>query len=165
MGDSACELSKAYLATTHLRENGHPLIGVRVALDCFEYVVALRAQMRPYLVDEFLDLGIQLSGPLGLSSTARPALVIADLTTSTMSSVAWCSHSRTTVQPASAKSSLFRRSRLILPASLFAHHSPFATGCVAWRGHPCQKHPSTNTATLKRRKTRSASHRRSSIGR
>jgi hypothetical protein len=41
-------------------------------------------------------------------------------------------------------------SRATLPASFSAHQSEFAAGKVACCGQECQKHPSTNTATLAR---------------
>jgi hypothetical protein len=71
-----------------------------------------------------------------------------------------CSHTRTTRQPASRKRSSVSSSRLRFVSILFRQNSAFAFGQVACCGHPCQKHPSTKTATRARGKTMSARRRR-----
>jgi hypothetical protein len=64
-----------------------------------------------------------------------------------------CSHIRTTSQPANVSFSSVSRSRATL-ASIFArHHSPLFFGQVPCCGHPCQKHPSMNTAVRDAGKT------------
>lgn len=70
-----------------------------------------------------------------------------------------CSQTLTTRQPANWRSRSVSRSRFTFAASFFRHHSAFARGNVACIGQPCQKHPSTMTATLAFVKTRSPRRR------
>ncbi len=49
-------------------------------------------------------------------------------------------------------------SRSWLPVIFCRHHAAFAEGQVPWVGHPCQKQPSTNTATRARLKQISGLH-------
>lgn len=67
-----------------------------------------------------------------------------------------CSQTRITSQPCSRSRSVVSASRSML-ARIFARQNfSFAFGQVACLGQPCQKQPSTKTATLARRKTTSA---------
>ena len=50
-------------------------------------------------------------------------------------------------------------SLLLLISILFRHHAAFALGQVMCFGQPCQKQPSTKTATLATGKARSALRR------
>jgi hypothetical protein len=70
-----------------------------------------------------------------------------------------CSQNRRTVQPAAISKASVSRSRLMLVSILFRHQAAFLLGHVACSGHPCQKHPSTNTTTLAPMKARSARRR------
>lgn len=73
-----------------------------------------------------------------------------------------CSHARNTNHPACLSVRFVSKSRRRL-ASIFSRQNwAFAFGQVACRGQPCQKHPSTNTATRARRNTMSA--RRGQLG-
>lgn len=76
-----------------------------------------------------------------------------------------CSHMRRTVQPAAIRASSLLRSLCMFRSSLLAHHFALVAGRVAWIGHPCQKQPSTNTASLQVGKRASAKHRRVATGR
>lgn len=92
-------------------------------------------------------------GPLALSS----ATVSATIRAAASGSV--CSQNRSTVQPACCSRSFVSRSRARF-ASIFArHHSACRFGQVACSGHPCQKQPSTNTATRARVNAMSARRR------
>jgi len=59
-----------------------------------------------------------------------------------------CSQIRTTVQPPSSSRSVVSRSRAMFVLSFVSHHPALFTGHVACSGQPCQKQPSTNTASL-----------------
>ena len=65
------------------------------------------------------------------------------------------SQMRRTVQPEARSARVTVRSRSAFRASFAAHHAARVTGLVAWRGQPCQKQPSTNTATFSARKMKS----------
>ena len=65
------------------------------------------------------------------------------------------SHTRSTVQPARRSVRVTSRSRAALRENFAAQKAARVAGCVACRGQPCQKHPSTNTATRSLRKTKS----------
>ena len=65
------------------------------------------------------------------------------------------SQTRMTRQPAARSSRVTARSRALLRASLGTQNKIRDFGIRAWRGHPCQKHPSTKMTTLSRRKTKS----------
>lgn len=73
------------------------------------------------------------------------------------------SHSqiRTTCQPASLAAWLFRRSRSRFVDSFCSHRAAFGPRNCAGEcaGHPCQKHPSTNTATRYLGRTKSGVQR------
>lgn len=71
------------------------------------------------------------------SSSIRPAAV-------TRSS---CSQTRTTVQPASRNRLSVSQSLATFASILARHHAALFLGLVPWTGHPCQKQPSTKTAT------------------
>lgn len=81
------------------------------------------------------------------------------LTRSAASSGSSCSHTRTANQPADAKRSSVSRSRRRLPSIFFRQNSALFLGHVACVGHPCQKQPSTKTATLDGPNSKSASRR------
>ncbi len=66
-----------------------------------------------------------------------------------------CSQTRTTRHPRARSSRLTRRSRARLPRIFFRQNAAFCFGHVAWLGQPCQKHPSTNTASRSLGKTKS----------
>jgi hypothetical protein len=67
-----------------------------------------------------------------------------------------CSHTRMTVQPSPRSSPVTRLSRLRLVSILFVQNARFVVGRArAQTGHPCQKQPSTNTATFSARHTKS----------
>ena len=70
-----------------------------------------------------------------------------------------CSHTRTTRHPAARRRRVVSASRLRFASILARHHSRFTFGHVACFEHPCQKHPSTNTASRARAKVRSARRR------
>jgi hypothetical protein len=57
------------------------------------------------------------------------------------------SQKRSTLPPLLRSRSLFLASRSRLRASFAAQYSAFARGKCPQRGHPCQKHPSTKTAS------------------
>lgn len=76
-----------------------------------------------------------------------------------------CSQTRITCQPADLRRSSVSRSRTTLVDSFFFHHSAFALGELPCSGQPCQKQPSTNTATLARENTMSALRRKDGSGR
>jgi hypothetical protein len=66
-----------------------------------------------------------------------------------------CSHIRTTVHPAERKARDTTRSLSLVRVN-FGTQNPFRDlGNRAWRGHPCQKQPSTNSATRLWRQTKS----------
>ena len=65
------------------------------------------------------------------------------------------SHTRSTVHPALRSVRTTSRSRVLLRENFAAQYAARVAGCVACRGQPCQKHPSTNTATFAARKTKS----------
>lgn len=75
-----------------------------------------------------------------------------------------CSQARITVQPASRSAESWRRSRATLASNLASHHVTLRRGGRKWSGHLCQKHPSTNTATLRVLNTMSGEHRRPCTG-
>lgn len=62
---------------------------------------------------------------------------------------------RSTVQPAFVKPRVTARSRALFRASFASQNFRFCLGLVPCRGHPCQKQPSTNTATRSARNTNS----------
>lgn len=70
-------------------------------------------------------------------------------TAESASSIPSCSQMRTTVQPVCSSRSVVSRSRSRFACSFDAHHAAFLAGDVPCWGHPCQKQPSTNTATLR----------------
>lgn len=61
-----------------------------------------------------------------------------------------CSQTRTTVQPAASRDSWLRASRARLRASFAVQYSEFERGRTPCSEQPCQKHPSTKTATRAR---------------
>lgn len=71
-----------------------------------------------------------------------------------MSFVTSCSQSRTTVQPIALSSFRFRAS-LRQVALILASHFSDSLSRHSLKRHPCQKSPSTNTATMAPRNTRS----------
>lgn len=75
-----------------------------------------------------------------------------------------CSQTRMTLHPALPRRASVSRSRLTFAASLSLHHAAFDLGAEPCSGQPCQKHPSTKTATRARVKTRSARRRSPGIG-
>lgn len=58
-----------------------------------------------------------------------------------------CSHTLRTRIPFALSSRATRRARFLLPSILDRQYLRFAFGSRRHRGHPCQKHPSTKTAT------------------
>ncbi len=62
---------------------------------------------------------------------------------------------RTTVQPALRSERVTFRSRSVFRASFAFQNARFPAGIVPCLAQPCQKQPSTNTATRSRRKTKS----------
>ena len=62
--------------------------------------------------------------------------------------VSSCSQTRSTLQPILRSIRLTIRSRVRLPAIFFCQNAAFPLGWMKCLGHPCQKHPSTNTASL-----------------
>ncbi len=75
-----------------------------------------------------------------------------------------CSHILSTTQPALDRVSSTRRSRAMLSAILLAQKASLLFERVACSGQPCQKQPSTYTATRTRAKTKSARDRMSGKG-
>jgi hypothetical protein len=67
----------------------------------------------------------------------------------------WCSQTLITVQPESMRSASYRRSLSMFRASFAFQYLLLRRGLVPCSGHPCQKQPSTNTASLARGKTMS----------
>lgn len=65
------------------------------------------------------------------------------------------SHTRNTAQPAARSARETLRSRWTFRASFAAQYPARVLGFVAWRGHTCQKQPSTKTATFAARKMKS----------
>ena len=66
-----------------------------------------------------------------------------------------CSQMRSTRQPALRSVRLASRSRCLLPRIFASQNACRDFGRVKCRGHPCQKQPSTNTASLSFGKTKS----------
>ena len=66
-----------------------------------------------------------------------------------------CSQIRSTRQPRFRSVLLTSRSRCTFRASLAFQNATRVFGVRAWRRHPCQKQPSTKTASLAVRKTKS----------
>jgi hypothetical protein len=66
-----------------------------------------------------------------------------------------CSQIRTTIQPFPARSRFVRASRIRLRRIFNRQYAMFDFGTLLCFSHPCQKHPSTKTATLRSRKTKS----------
>ncbi len=66
-----------------------------------------------------------------------------------------CSHMRRTRQPRRRSSRFTSLSRLRFASILFCQNSLLLTGTLACFGQPCQKQPSTKTATRCLRKTKS----------
>ena len=72
-----------------------------------------------------------------------------------MAGLSSCCQMRRTVQPRARRVRVTRRSRVRL-AEIFLHQkAALVFGWVAWSGQPCQKQPSTKTASLRARKTKS----------
>ena len=69
--------------------------------------------------------------------------------------VSACSQIRTTCHPSDRNVRDTSRSRALFRASFARQNSPFCFGNVPCRGHPCQKQPSTNTATRSLQNTKS----------
>jgi hypothetical protein len=65
------------------------------------------------------------------------------------------SQMRRTVQPDARKARVTARSRCAFLASFGAQYSMREVGTRPWRGQPCQKQPSTNTATFSAGNTKS----------
>lgn len=80
----------------------------------------------------------------------------ADATRRAATSASSCSQKRTTPHPAARSNVSVSASRDRFRSIFARHHSPFATGQEPCLGQPCQKHPSTNTATCSRGNTTSA---------
>src|SRR3984957_16717893 len=85
----------------------------------------------------------------------------ASTTSATASASGGCSQSRTTVQPAWARASSAARSRSTFLASLGDQYHSLLLGLEPCSGQACQKHPSMNTATLRRVNATSGRTRRS----
>ena len=66
-----------------------------------------------------------------------------------------CSHIRITRQPRQRKSRPTFRSRALLASSFASQKERLEDGFLPCNGHPCQKHPSTNTAILSTGNTKS----------
>jgi hypothetical protein len=66
-----------------------------------------------------------------------------------------CSHTRATAQPRLLSSLATARSLRLFRRIFGSQYSLLPSGIRQWRGHPCQKHPSTNTATRSRQNTKS----------
>ncbi len=75
-----------------------------------------------------------------------------------------CSQTRITSQPRSRSRPLVSASRSMLARIFARQNCSLAFGHVPCSGQPCQKQPSTKTATLARRKTTSARRGESSSG-
>ena len=75
-----------------------------------------------------------------------------------------CSQTRITSQPRSLSRLLVSASRSLLARIFARQNCSLALGHVPCSGQPCQKQPSTKTATLARRKTTSARRGESSSG-
>lgn len=73
--------------------------------------------------------------------------------------VSSCSQTRTTVQPASSSWLVVSISRRMLPSTFAAQNSAFVFATVWCSGQPCQKHPSTYTASRSRGNRMSAVRR------
>lgn len=66
-----------------------------------------------------------------------------------------CSHTRTTFQPSLRRARPTSVSRSLLRVILARQNAALVFGHVACCGHPCQKHPSTNTANFSLGNTKS----------
>lgn len=75
-----------------------------------------------------------------------------------------CSQTRMTCQFRLSSSRSVSMSRARFLCTLRSHQDPCVPGRLKWSGHPCQKHPSMNTATRTDRKTTSASRRSARSG-
>lgn len=69
--------------------------------------------------------------------------------------VSSCSHTRKTRQPAARSARVTSRSRAWLRAIFSRQNFALFFGFVPCLGHPCQKQPSTKTASFSRGKTKS----------
>ena len=98
------------------------------------------------------------------SRFGRTAGYRASLTRATATSRSSCSQILTTRQPAALSRRSVSRSLRRLVSIFASHHAAFALGDVPCIGQPCQKQPSTNTATLALAKTTSARLREPTIG-
>ena len=94
----------------------------------------------------------------GSARVALPALTAA-ATRLAADSGSSCSHTRMTVQPASANRASVSRSRVAFLSSFSRHHSALARGQLQCSGHACQKHESTITATRAAANSKSARRR------
>jgi len=79
-------------------------------------------------------------------------------------SISSCSQNRSTIHPSVSSRASVSRSRSTLVDSLPRHQGALALGHVACTGQPCQKHPSTNTATFADTKARSTRRRVPGMG-
>lgn len=110
--------------------------------------------MREALVDQARER--RMSVPSALA-TYR-ALTARQIDEATRAGLA-CSQYRNTCQPRARKSASVSRSRRTLPSIFSRHQLALVRGQVMCFGHPCQKHPSMNTATRARMKAMSALRR------
>jgi hypothetical protein len=66
-----------------------------------------------------------------------------------------CSQIRSTLQPPSRRHFVTRRSRDLLRRNFAFQNPAFVRGLLPCLGQPCQKHPSTKTASFRRGNTKS----------
>jgi hypothetical protein len=83
---------------------------------------------------------------------------------SAASDVSSCSHTRTTVHPASLSAWLLRLSRSAVQASFVVHQSRFDFGSLMCSGHECHQQESIKQTTRARVNTKSAVQRRPGSG-
>ena len=96
----------------------------------------------------------------GLALVTAPAAVRALTTAATASSTGTCSHSLTTVQPASFSDVSLRWSRSTFLTSFGDQYHSLFFGLDPCSGQACQKQPSTNTASFRAVNTMSGRTRR-----
>lgn len=94
------------------------------------------------------------SAPVGPS--APDAATSASTIMATASSAGTCSQILTTVHPSAWHMDVVSRSRRTFRLSFASQYSRLVRGTRECSGQACQKHPSTNTATLRRVNTMSA---------
>lgn len=105
--------------------------------------------------DSWQQGGYQVPNRSAAVHGALSPVSTATATRSAASATGTCSQRRTTFHPSAFKEPVTRSSRARLRANFAGQYCGLVDGMRPCSGHPCQKHPSTNTATRARVKTTS----------